>query len=86
MTKYVIVVKDIGGNLIGTFSKPMTTKIDGPITISDGRFIKNDIVTLECVATNAIKGEPLPEMMEVTGNELNIETEEEIVVEEEEKV
>lgn len=73
MEKYVIVVKDIKGATIGTFSKPMQTKIDGPITISDGRFIKNNIVTLECVATNAIKGEALPEMLEANVTEQNIE-------------
>ena len=66
-------MKDIGGNLIGTFSKPMTTKIDGPITISDGRFIKNDIVTIECIAANAIKGEALPEMLEVSEEEQSVE-------------
>jgi len=64
MVKYVIVVKDINGNTVGTFTKPMATKIDGPITISDGRFIKNNTVTLECVATNAIEGEVLPAMLE----------------------
>lgn len=72
MAKYVIVIKDINGKNIGTFSKPMTTKIDGPITIADGRFIKNDIVTLECVATNAIKGEVLPEMLEVSEEEQSV--------------
>jgi hypothetical protein len=67
------VVKDIKGETVGTFSKPTTTKIDGPITIADGRFIKNDIVTLECVATNAIKGEALPEMLEVSEEEQSVE-------------
>ena len=72
MAKYVIVVKDIKGETVGTFSKPATTKIDGPITISDGRFIKTDIVTIECVATNAIKGEVLPEMLEVSEEEQSV--------------
>jgi hypothetical protein len=61
---FVIEVYDTNDNLIGTFKNAQTAKITGPVTITDEGFIRHGKVTLKCVAQNATKGEPLPEMVE----------------------
>lgn len=61
---FVIEIYDTSGNLIGKFKNAQTAKITGPVTITDDKFIRHGKVLLQCTAQNAVKGEPLPEMVE----------------------
>jgi len=55
--KYNVNLRDINGNLLYTFENVEPQVTAGTVTISDGKFIKNDIITLNCVVDNAIEGD-----------------------------
>lgn len=52
-----VIIKDVNGNVLYEFRDVKPQIEASPVTIADGKFIKNEKVILECIAENAIKGE-----------------------------
>jgi len=52
-----VIIKDVNGNVIYEFHNVKPTIQASTVTISDGKFVKNEKVVLECVAENALSGE-----------------------------
>jgi hypothetical protein len=57
MERYTVNVYDINGELLYKFEdvKPVITK--DTITISEGKFVKDRQIELNCIAENAIAGQ-----------------------------
>jgi len=51
---YEIELYDGNGKLLAKFENPTKTTIKGPITIESDKFIENNKVTLQCIATNVV--------------------------------
>ena len=54
MIIYDIELYDGKGSLLAKFENPTKTTIKGPITIESDKFIENNKVTLQCIATNVV--------------------------------
>ena len=52
-----VIVKDINGNVLYEFKNVVPVVKQETVTISDSKFIKNQVVVIECVAENLISGD-----------------------------
>ena len=52
-----VIIKDVNGNVIYEFHNVKPSIQASTVTISAGKFVKNEKVVLECVAENALSGE-----------------------------
>jgi len=61
MIKYNVIIKDLNGELLFEFKDVKPTIKAETITVTGNSFVKNQILELECVAKNVLKGELFPE-------------------------
>ena len=87
--KYIINLTDVLGNRVEGVKIARESVLPATITITDGKFVKNDVVILECELKNAVLQEYQPEIIETEesfipseNTEETIENNEEITEEE----
>jgi hypothetical protein len=83
MIKYNVVIKDLNGELLFKFDDVKPVVKAETITVTGNSFQKNQIIELNCVATNVLKGELFPEPEPIEeAEEIITEPVEEVVTEE----
>ena len=75
--KYIINLTDVLGNRIEGVKVARESVLPATITITDGKFVKNDVVILECELKNAVLQEYQPEIIETEENFIPAENTEE---------